>query len=353
MADTPKLAPETAESAPGPAVHAVPKQVLQGHIMNPQGSACQVLPPQGLFQVLNNLTAAADVRNRGVVKRSLGAGKSLANFMLDMRGFDWSKEGANVALDEHLIPNSDAAKEYLRRARLDQKELEVCSNIMKLADSIHSPTQKSLTEKQEALCGLQQEIGEEQAISLYSRLGDLGTSLPLRWPQSWDISDRQKKAKQIFDSATDADPVVKDLKGRLHKYNNRNKFLQLSAKVAYSTLGIASFTPTLVSPIAETSLLAFMMATGGPEQDKLLHELYLCKCLESRYRCLAEETNLITECYNRAESTQNVTLMCCARELLTQISNKETTASVFEMPSDASSAACTSVGMPAEPYPTN
>jgi hypothetical protein len=255
-----------------------------------------------------------------------------------LRGFGFSKEGADAILDEKIDAKNESAREYLMRRELDGKELVLSSAILKLVDGRRPNCPKAATRKIAARQVIDAILPEEEAIDIYCRLFDLqsGPVLPLAGAQSWDLDDRDLKQSQIFETAVDHDPVIKDLKERLHKYNSRSKLLQASAKVVYSTLGLASFTPTLVAPIAETSLLTFMYATGGPEQDKLLKEVYLGKCLESRYRLILQKTSLITDSYNRAVLTQNSTLMQCTKELLHSMTDEACTEAVL-------------AGLPAQP----
>jgi hypothetical protein len=84
-------------------------------------------------------------------------------------------------------------------------------------------------------------------------------------------------------------------------------------------LGAASMTPTFVGPAAKTALVAFVMATGGPEQCKLLKELYLDKRLESRWKVLNEEAHMAVENYQLAVLTKNPTLLCYSESIVGQM----------------------------------
>jgi hypothetical protein len=325
-----RLITNSGASTHAPAVVSTPaRPVLQGHIVRP-GSVYNAT--KGIFDFSDKLAQpqAQPQQASSALNKATAAGKSLANFLLDLRGFDWSKEGADLVLDEHLNTKNESARDFLSRRQLDARELAMISSILKLADSLQAGAH-SAKEQSEALRGIELTIGECEAINLYCRLAEAnaGSTLPIAWSGAWDLSQRELKSQTIFETALQKDPVVQDLKDRLHRFNNHSKLLQLSAKTIYSTMGIASFAPTCVAPIAEVSLLSFMMATGGPEQDKLLKELYLSKALENRYRLLAEKTNLITACHTRAVYTQNATLMACSRELLRQMTDEQFSALVF------------------------
>lgn len=330
--------------------------VLQGHVVRPAitsspkpntapATANAVSASDDLFEIVNKLQVRVPIKpdeKGNPVKSALRQTASLANFALDLRGWDFSKEGADAILDEKVNLKSRFAKEYIQRACYDQQELHLINGIMRMADCFHSSDLTGRKKKSEAYSDVQRDIGDEEIVGLIAKLKEIDRHpiKPVAWKDTWDLTDRQKKAETIFEAAADRDPIVKQYKDKLHKYNQRNKFAQVSAKVVYSTLAIAGSTPTIAAPIASATMLAYMMATGGPEQDKLLREIYLSKCLESRYRQIAEKTNLVTECYNRAVATKNSTLLVCTRDLLTHMTDAHTSQVVLD---DAQAGICRNV----------
>lgn len=319
-----ELQAQTAVAAPMPPA---PK-ILEGHVTRP-GVAGPVAPEKSkLFGISDDLKVAEPVKkNTSVLGHASSMTKSVANFALDLRGFDWSKEGACAALDEKIDAKSEFAREYLKRRELDQREMNVVRAIFNIADSLHSKTAQSQIATQMAT--IQKEIGEANAIDAYNRVLEIDKTATTVPSESWSLADQDAKAKAIIEAAAEADPVVKDLKNRLHKYNSRSKALQISAKALYSACNIASMLPTVAAPIAGISQMTFMMATGGPEQDKLLKEVYLAKCLESRYKNLVEKTHLIASCQARAALTKNSTLLQCSKVLLKDMTDESVVASVF------------------------
>jgi hypothetical protein len=136
---------------------------------------------------------------------------------------------------------------------------------------------------------------------------------------TWDVQERQKLHRQIMELSLDDDPVVHQIKKHIHKYNQKSKFAMVSSSVVQTMLGAASMTPTFVGPAANTALVAFVMATGGPEQCKLLKELYLDKRLESRWKVLNEEAHMAVDNYQIAVLTKNPTLLCYSESIVGQM----------------------------------
>jgi hypothetical protein len=146
---------------------------------------------------------------------------------------------------------------------------------------------------------------------------------------SWTVDEQQEKFKLIVESTIEQDPQIRDILIRLHKFNGRSTFMRVTAKLVYTSLGLASFAPSFIAPVAEVSLLAFMTATGGPEQDKLLREMYLYKCLESRYKTIHEEAHLAVNNAQVAALTGNKPLAMCSMELVGRIAGAPAVAKVF------------------------
>lgn len=279
---------------------------------------------------LDKRLTVAPHKGKSIVHFAASSTVSLANFLLDLRGFDWSKEGADVTLDEHVKAKGDSAKEYLHRRRADQLQLQALSSVMQLAEGIGSKeSPETKAEIENATSSLRECVGTEEADNIVRTLTDKAREPGSLRTAKWNLQVRNEKMKQILESTAQSDPVIADLKRRLSKYNHRSKFMQISAKVVYSATGIASFSPTLIAPIAETAFLAFMMASGGPEQDKLLKELYLAKCLESRVQLVNEEAHLLVDSYQAGVTTSNPLLEACSESLLARMSSPEVCDNVF------------------------
>jgi hypothetical protein len=262
----------------------------------------------------------------GPVKKVATSAVSLVNFVFDVRGFDWSREGANAILEEKLKPKSEAAREFLRHREEDERELSIVAGTLQLASVEGKDEQKTRV----AVENLAKLLGEEEAGRLQDKLKLAGTAggadsapMPADEKASVDVVQKCDRLRIILEAASETDPVVEVMTRRLHKYNHRSKFLQVTAKVVYVTMGIASFAPTLAAPIAETTLLTFMTVTGGPEQDKLLKEVYLSKCLQSRANLINEKADLAVECYDMAVLTKNERLLACSKDLIRQMTDEK------------------------------
>lgn len=267
-------------------------------------------------------STSSDKKAKSVLHSAGGKTKSLVNFVFDLRGFDWSKEGANAIEDKNIDTKNDSAKEYLVHKQRNAQEIAKTDLVMQLAMFMDQDEKKA----GDAFAELEKLVGSDEAIDIFSDLKAMsGEDLQLdRERLVWDIAQKRDNVQAILETTASTDPVLIDVTERLSKYNHRSKFMQVTAKVVYSSLGLASFTPTLVAPIAESALLTFMMSTGGPEQDKLLRELYLGKILQSRCEMLTEKAHIATESLDLALLTNNRRLLCCTKALLSDLTDRNT-----------------------------
>jgi hypothetical protein len=288
-----------------------------------------------LFDILDE-NSKPNIAKTGITRKAASKVISLGNFMLDLRGFDWSVEGADVALGEKLTYKSEISREFAVRRLHDQLELDTISAIFQ-AGMVTGMDNNARREKLLASGNgkLVELLGEDNAKELTDRLRQTALApSPANCKQAgeaaaWTVDEQREKFKLIVEAAVEKDPEIKNLLIRMHKFNGHSKLARVTAKVVYTTLGLAAFAPTFVAPAAEASLLVFMTATGGPEQDKLLREMYLYKCLESRYKTIHEEAHLAVTNAQVAALTGNKPLTACSIELVDRMSGGETMAKVF------------------------
>ncbi|MBX3134884.1 hypothetical protein KF707_01520 [Candidatus Obscuribacterales bacterium] len=250
--------------------------------------------------------------------------KDAINHVVPFRGFGPSAEAGNIITGEKLEIKSRAAAEYARQKHVDELHVKVVSSMMQISMGLGMTDQeRGQTVTASGVEALTQLVGEEEAEKAKAQIASMASQLSVddevfKKP-TWDVQERQKLHRQIMELSLDDDPVVHQIKKHIHKYNQKSKFAMVSSSVVQTMLGAASMTPTFVGPAAKTALVAFVMATGGPEQCKLLKELYLDKRLESRWKVLNEEAHMAVENYQLAVLTKNPTLLCYSESIVGQM----------------------------------
>ncbi len=250
--------------------------------------------------------------------------KDACNYVIPYRGFGPSSEAGDIITGEKLKVKSRASAEYARQKQIDEVHLKLVSSMMQISMGLGMTDQergKAVTAS--GVAALSDLVGEEEAEKARANLVLMASQLSITdehfQKETWDVQQKQKMHRQILELSLEDDPVIHQIKKHLNKYNHRSKFAMVSSSVVQTLLGAASLTPTFVGPAAKTALVAFVMATGGPEQCKLLKELYLDKRLESRWKVLNEESHMALDNYQLAVLTKNPVLLCYSESLVGQM----------------------------------
>jgi hypothetical protein len=275
-------------------------------------------------KVLDNAVRHYRKKSQVVIAES----KDAMDYLVPFRGFAVSSEAGDVILGEQLKLKSKASAEYARQKHVDETHVKLVSSMMQVAMGLGMNDRTR--GEQVSHTGYEQLkalAGEEEAQKTMQMFSAWTTELTI--PESvykqadWDVTQKQELMKQVMAEALDADPIIHQIKKRIHKYNQRSNFSRASAKVIQTTLGVASLTPSFVGPAAKAALVSYVMATGGPEQYKLLKQLYLDKRFESRWKVLNEEAHLALDNYQIASLTRNPVLMACSESLVGQMTNPD------------------------------
>jgi hypothetical protein len=287
-----------------------------------------------------------------------GAGDA-ANYLIPYRGFAPSSEAADIILDEKIKVKDRASAEYARQRFIDELHPQLVARVMQLA---HALGIKDFVKREEtigrAMSSLQQMVGKQRAELALQKLTEWSKlSLPetaYAGAADWDVEQFQTTAKRITKLGMDGDPVMQDIVNRLKKYNHHNAVSRVASHVIPGSLSVGTWlAPGWGIPIAlEIINAGYVMATGGPEENKLVKELYYDKRVESRYRVINEETTLALTQYQAAVHTRNPALLICCESVLSQLAGAENLSSVLgttflshELPPSAMAAS--------EPQPIN
>ncbi|MFN8659763.1 MAG: hypothetical protein U0105_25735 [Candidatus Obscuribacterales bacterium] len=271
---------------------------------------------------------------RKASQRALAQTKDAADYIVPYRGFGPSIEAANLVTGEKISVKSRAAAEYARQKHVDETHIKVVSSVMQMAMGLGmSDPEKGAATVDSGFQSLKSLVGEEEATRTKDTLAAWSKEIVV--PESvyaqgaWDVQLRQNKRKLVLEAALDNDEVLHQITKHLHKYGHKSKFTRMSSQVIQTTLATAALTPSFIGPAAKTALLAYVMATGGPESCKLLKELYLDKRFESRWKVLNEESHLALENYQIAILTRNPVLLACSESFVSEMSGEQTVTDVF------------------------
>jgi len=267
-------------------------------------------------------------------QRAIAQSKDTADYIVPFRGNGPSSEAGDVILGEQVKIKSRASSEYARQRHVDEVHLRITSDVIQISMGLGMLDAANSRPMIDAgMASLKEMVGDEQAERTLSMLTQW--SQTVRIPEAvftqpvWDVSSKRAKIQQIVAEAVKVDPVLDDITKRVHKYNQHSKLQRASSHIIQSTLGVASLTPDFIGPAAKAALVAYVMSTGGPEQCKLLKELYLDKRFDSRWKCLNEQAHLAVENYEVGLLTHNVVLLAGTESLVEHMAGRSTVKKVF------------------------
>lgn len=320
--------------------------VLQGevstsHRHTPVSQSINNLVAAGLAKDERTETLDKAVKHYSKISSKVmkSAGNSI-NFAVPNRGFNPSIEAGNVATGENVEIKSLAAAELARQKHIDEMHVKVVASVMQIATGLgmsdQTKGQQKVDRELENLRGL---VGEEQASNTLETLKRWGAEQKVEESafnqELWDVHEQREKKLAVMTTALNSDPVVAEVMGRLHKFNRRSKFARTSSRVIQTTLGTIALGPDFVGVGGKVALGAFVAATGGPEQDKIIKEMYLGERLDSRSNVLNAEIQMAMENYQLAKLTRNHVLMAASQAVVQQMAGPELVPEVFGAGTDA------------------
>jgi hypothetical protein len=267
-------------------------------------------------------------------QRAVAQSKDTADYIVPFRGNGPSSEAGDVILGEKVKLKSRASSEYARQKRVDDIHLRIAADVIQISMGLGMLDPENSRPMIDAgMTSLKELVGDDQAERTLSMLTNWGQNV--RIPETvftqpvWDVTSKQAKVQQIVAEAVKADPVLEEITKRVHKYNQHSKLGRASSHVIQTTLGVASLTPDFIGPAAKAALVAYVMSTGGPEQCKLLKELYLDKRFDSRWKVLNEQAHMAVENYEVGLLTHNPVLLASTESLVEHMAGRSTVKKVF------------------------
>jgi len=279
-------------------------------------------------------TTELDSRHKHFSKatqRAYAAGKDLAELATAYKGFEQSSEAADVILGEKLKLKNKSACDFAKQALNDSTERDIFTSLMQLAQAIgQGNVSQGNASMEQGINKLAPMIGKEEAEKTRQTLTEWCSTIKVD-PSVYDrqplsILDIDKQSKSLIDSAMSHDPVVADIKKRLHKFNGRSRIARATGKFLNTSLSLAGYTPTIISPAAQVAWGVYLCTQGGPEEAKLLKEVYLSKRFESRWTTLNDRAKLALNSYNYALITKNPALLSVSDYVMNEMSAPATNA---------------------------
>lgn len=298
-------------------------------------------------ELLNNLVKSALERNdqreqmlakakhyKSVFGRASATARQMAQLATEYRGFELSSEAADVILDEKIRLKSKSSVDYAQQKHVDEVHTQLFAALMQIAEAT-GLNEADRREKalHDASASLTELVGEEEAKKALQAVTAWADQVVVpEWylkQQSLTVMEIQSKTEALSKQALQSDPITNYARRILHRYNSHSNIVRASAKMINTAFTIGMLSPTAVAPAAQFASFAYAMATGGPEESKLLRELYLDKSLECRGKRVTQEVGQAVNGYNSAITTKNPVLFAFSESMMSAICGEDATSSAL------------------------
>jgi len=285
-----------------------------------------------LIDIAFERQADADVLNKrgkhfhGPVSLVWAGTRDLLELLTEYKGFEQSSEAGDIILGEKLKIKSKGSADYAKQLRKDQIERDVFAAIMQVAEGLGcSDGGQSKSEIDQGLNLMIGLVGEEASKKTMTIMKDWCAAIKID-PSTFDakqmsLLDTEQESRAVVDALMKTDPIVGEIRQIVHKrFNGRSNLARVTAKVVNFSLSVTGYSPTVISPVSQIAWTIYIATQGGPEEAKLLQEVYFGKRFESRYKTLDACADLAVNGHNCAVLTKNPTLLAVSEWMIDRAS---------------------------------
>jgi hypothetical protein len=270
------------------------------------------------------------------VQRALRFTKDTVNYAYPYRGFSMSIEGSRVVADKNQKLTNLWIAELTKQRYWDEMHPKIMAKIMQIAMGLGmEKSEQADMEVQKGVTGLKDFVGEESAESTLAELSEWNSQLSIPEPvfqqSAWDVDTTERIHANALKISADGDPLIHYVYKGVKKFDH-GKLANFAAGVVEANLSavtVLSGNPC-ISLAAEGANTAFVMTTGGPEENKILKELYYGRRLEIRRKRISDEAELALTNYEKALLTHNAPQLAMSEVVLAELVGPEKIAEVLE-----------------------
>lgn len=246
-----------------------------------------------------------------------------------------SKDGAKIAMGEDADWDEKDALTYREQKLIDDLHPKIAGAMLQVAmgrglspqnDRSEQLTQRGLNE----LATLVNDQTSKTIDATMSRWLTESQNGPVEDVKSSDIIANRRHSRLLTEAAVCDDPVIADIRKELKGFSRPNKVKDALSNTLQTALDATAYTmPTGgIAAAVEVVKGVLVASTGGPEEDKLTHILYLLKRVESRRAALKEEIQLALYGKEVGVQTNNHLLIKCADAVVDNLVTPATVARI-------------------------
>lgn len=272
------------------------------------------------------------------VQRSVRFAKDALNYAVPYRGCSMSIEGSRLLLDKHGKLNNLCIAELAQQRYWDEMRPRVIAHVLQIAMGLGlSDPKESQYTIELGMRKLEDLVGHDEAERTLAALKEWNGQLQIdesAYDQPlWDVDTSDQTYRDATEIAEHGDPLIVDLSQKIKKFDH-GKLFNLSASAIESNLAVATMLSTvpMISVGAEALNTSYVMAIGGPEENKILKEVYFGRRLEIRRKRISDELQLALNNYQKALLTHNGPLLAASESVLGQLVGPDAVEKVLGRP---------------------
>jgi len=252
--------------------------------------------------------------------------RNFLHYLLNYRGVGPSSASANALMERTINTSSVLAAELKWEKSVDEKYVATVNAASELAEAMDLPEGSEMDSAvNDAKANLAELVGPDEANNLVAKFKALKKVLPKSTPQLKNATVAKERAsvRALEESIIKQDPILSEVAEKLNKYAVKKRTEVLTGAVQ-SALGVAGLAPSILGPCAQLAKTAFILSTGGSEENKLYKEVFLFKRIEVRTRTISQLSSTAVRSYNFACLTNRPFLAAYAQSLMNKMADKET-----------------------------
>ncbi len=252
--------------------------------------------------------------------------RNFLHYLLNYRGVGPSSASANALMERNINTSSVLATELKWEKSVDEKYVATVNAASELAEAMDLPEGSEMDKAvEDAKANLAELVGMDEANNLVNKFKALKKVLPKSTPQLKNATVAKERAsvRALEESIIKQDPILSEVAEKLNKYAVKKRTEVLTGAVQ-SALGVAGLAPSILGPCAQLAKTAFILSTGGSEENKLYKEVFLFKRIEVRTRTISQLSSTAVRSYNLACLTNRPFLAAYAQSLMNKMADKET-----------------------------
>jgi hypothetical protein len=273
------------------------------------------------------------MQSLGKLQNTKEISRNFVHYLVNYRGVGPSSAGANALMEKEINTSSKLSTELKWEKAIDEKYVEIVNACAEAADALDREAlgegSDSVTEVTNTLTDL---VGKEEADKLIAKFRKLRSEMPdsikAQSPKSFGISTERSQINALQEAVLKQDPILAEVAEKLGKYQVK-KGTEVVSGVVQGALGVAGLAPSFVGPAAQIVKTAFILSTGGSEENKLYKEVFLFKRLEVRSRTINHLATSSIRNYNIGTLTNRPFLAAYSKALMEQMTDQATIAKII------------------------